>query len=216
MPRVYGLEQYNSVLKNVSLIVGDGLCSNIYVIGEKKVTLIDTGVGNTMNPIFPQLRELGFKPNDVDQVILTHTHHDHASGVFKILEEVNPKIYVHTDDTQYVKEAFGELLVEVEEGDIIETELWPLRVIHTPGHTPGGMCLYNEGLKLLISGDTVFPNGSFGRYDGESGSLGEIVESLRKLTEYESDIMLPGHGSPVFKDSNQHVMNSYKRASTIR
>ena len=92
MPQVYRLEDYNPVLKDVSLIVGDGLCSNIYVIGKKDVTLVDTGVGNRMNPIFPQLEELGFKPSDVKQVIITHTHHDHASGMFRILDEISPRV----------------------------------------------------------------------------------------------------------------------------
>ena len=216
MPQVYRLEEYNPVLKDVSLIVGDGLCSNIYVIGKKDVTLVDTGVGNRMNPIFPQLQELGFKPSDVKQVIITHTHHDHASGMFRILDEISPKIFVHKDDTQYVKESFGDLLVEVDEGDTIETELWPVKVYHTPGHTPGGMCLHNAEHKILISGDTVFPDGYYGRYDGETGSLQAIIESLRRLTELDCDVMLPGHGSPVFTDANSHVTKSYTQASRPR
>jgi glyoxylase-like metal-dependent hydrolase (beta-lactamase superfamily II) len=216
MPQVYRLEDYNPVLKDVSLIVGDGLCSNIYVIGKKDLTLVDTGVGNRMNPIFPQLEELEFEPSDVKQVIITHTHHDHASGMFRILDETSPKIYVHSHDTQYVKDAFGELLVEVNDGDTIETELWPLKVYHTPGHTPGGMCLHNKEHKILISGDTVFPDGYYGRYDGPSGSLEEIIESLRRLSELDIEVMLPGHGSPVFTDANSHVMKSYTQASRPR
>jgi hydroxyacylglutathione hydrolase len=216
MPQVYRLEEYNPVLKDVALIVGDGLCSNIFVIGKKEITLIDTGVGNRINPIFPQLAELGFKPADVKQVIITHTHHDHASGMFRLLDETSPKIFVHKDDTMYVKESFGELLVEVEEGDTIEMELWPVKVYHTPGHTPGGMCLYNEENKILISGDTVFPDGYYGRYDSDSGSLEAIIESLRRLTELDCEVMLPGHGSPVFSDANSHVMKSYQQASRPR
>jgi hydroxyacylglutathione hydrolase len=216
MPQVYRLEENNPVLKDVGLIVGDGLCSNIYVIGKKDVTLVDTGVGNKMNPIFPQLEELGFKPSDVKQVIITHTHHDHASGMFRILDEISPKIFVHKDDTRYVKESFGELLVEVDEGDTIETELWPVKVYHTPGHTPGGMCLHNEEHKILISGDTVFPDGYYGRYDGETGSLSAIIESLMRLTELDCEVMLPGHGSPVFADANSHVTKSYTQASRPR
>jgi glyoxylase-like metal-dependent hydrolase (beta-lactamase superfamily II) len=216
MPQVYRLEEYNPSLIGVGLIVGEGLCSNIYVIGRKEVTLIDTGVGNRINPIFPQLSELGFKKKDIKQVILTHTHHDHASGTFRILEEVNPIIYVHKDDTKYVRDAFGDLLIEVEDGDIIETEMWPLKVYHTPGHTPGGMCLYNEENKILISGDTVFPDGYYGRYDGESGSLEKIIGSLKRLADLDSEIMLPGHGSPVFSEAKKHVLRSYNQASRPR
>ena len=142
MPRIINLAEYNPVLKDVNLILGEGLCSNIYVIGKEKATIIDTGVGNWMNPVWPQLMEIGIKPQNVDKVIITHAHHDHASGVFLILEKAKPKIYVHLEDTKYIATYLGDTLIKVEEGDIIQTELWPLEVIWTPGHTEGGMCLY--------------------------------------------------------------------------
>lgn len=216
MPKVYRLAEYNPVLEDVALIVGDGLCSNIYVIGNKEITLIDTGVGNRMNPVFPQLGELGFKPEDVKQVVLTHAHHDHAMGAFMILDRIRPKILVHEADTQHIATSFGDALVKIQDGDVVETEIGALDVYLTPGHTKGCICLHNEEKKILISGDTVFPDGYYGRYDGESGSLEEITESLRKLTELDSEIMLPGHGSPVFIDANSHVKKSYEQASRPR
>jgi glyoxylase-like metal-dependent hydrolase (beta-lactamase superfamily II) len=101
----------------------------------------------------------------------------------------------------------------VKGGDIIETELWPLKVIWTPGHTEGGMCLYNEDNKILFSGDTVFPGGNYGNYRGESGGLTAMIDSLRKLVELEVDVMMPGHGSPVFEDADEHIRLSYENAS---
>jgi len=77
------------------------------------------------------------------------------------------------------------MVLKVNEGDAIDTELWPLKVYWTPGHTTGGMCLYNAERRILFSGDTVFPDGYYGRYDGESGSFDAIVESLRKLNELD-------------------------------
>ena len=216
MPRIYRLEEYNPSLKDVSLIVGDGLCSNIYVLGREEATIVDTGVGNRDNPIFPQLAELGIKPENIKQVILTHAHHDHAMGTYLILEKVTPKIYVHEKDTKYIASSFGESLVKVNEGDIIETPIGSFIVYWTPGHTSGSMCLYNQEKKILISGDTVFPDGYYGRYDGESGSLDAIIDSLKKLTELDCDVMLPGHGSPVFQDANTHIKLSYSQASRTR
>ena len=78
------------------------------------------------------------------------------------------------------------------------------------------MCLYNKEHKILFSGDTVFPDGYYGRYDGESGSLKAIIKSLEKLTELDVEIMLPGHGSPVFQDANSHIQLSYQQASRPR
>jgi glyoxylase-like metal-dependent hydrolase (beta-lactamase superfamily II) len=206
------LENYNSILKNVFVIIGEGLCSNIYVIGKKKATIIDTGVGNRSNPIFPQLKELSISPENIKQVILTHAHHDHAMGTYLIREKADPKIFVHEEDTKYIGSSFGVSLVKVKEGDTIDTELCSLTVYSTPGHTKGSICLYNSNKKILFSGDTVFPDGYYGRYDGESGSRQAIIKSLKKLTMLDCEIMLPGHGSPVFQDANSHILLSYNQA----
>lgn len=216
MPRVYRLEEYDPILKDVALIVGDGLCSNIYVLGREEATIVDTGVGNRANPIFPQLAELGILPENVKQVIITHVHHDHAMGAFLILEQANPKVYVHEADTKYIASSFGDALIKVVEGYTIDTAIGTFKVYLTPGHTNGSMCLYNNEKKILISGDTVFPDGYYGRYDGESGSLEAMIGSLKKLTELDCDIMLPGHGSPVFQDANSHIKLSYEQASRPR
>jgi glyoxylase-like metal-dependent hydrolase (beta-lactamase superfamily II) len=213
MPRIYDLGEYTEKLESVSLIVGEGLCSNIYVVGKENAVIVDTGVGNSTNSVWPQLEELGVAPVNVKGVVLTHAHHDHAMGAFIILEKANPRVFVHTMDTKYIASRFGANLVKVEQGDLIETERWPLSVIWTPGHTEGGMCLYNAEKGILFSGDTVFPDGYYGRYDGESGSLEAIVESLRKLTEIDVDIMLPGHGSPVFEGAGEHITKAYRNSS---
>ena len=213
MPRVYRLEEYSPELKDVSLIVGEGLCSNIYVIGREEVTIVDAGVGNRANPIFPQLSELRVQPANIKQVVLTHAHHDHVMGIYLILEKASPKVYVHEKDSEYIASSLGDLLVKVKGGDSIETSIGSFSVYWTPGHTGGSMCLYNLEHKILISGDTVFPDGYYGRYDGESGNLKAIIESLRKLTELDCEIMLPGHGSPVFQNAIGHIKLSYSQAS---
>lgn len=214
MPRVIDLSGHSDRLEDVSLIVGEGLCSNIYVVGRKNVVIVDTGVGNQANPIWPQLDKLGVTPNKVKGVILTHAHHDHAMGAFIILQRADPKVYVHRLDAQYIASHLGPNLVRVEDGDTIQTELWPLEAIWTPGHTKGGMCLYARKEKILFSGDTVFPDGHYGSHYGESGSIKAIIESLKKLSELEVDIMLPGHGSPVFEGASEHIRLAYRKASS--
>ncbi|MBQ03870.1 MBL fold metallo-hydrolase [Candidatus Bathyarchaeota archaeon] len=213
MPQIYDLSEYTKKLSSMSLIVGNGLCSNIYVIGRENAVIVDTGIGNSINSVWPELEKLKISPENVKSVVLTHAHHDHAMGAFIILEKTNPKIFVHSLDANYIASNFGPNLVKVEEDHLIETDLWPLKTLWTPGHTEGGICLYNEDERVLFSGDTVFPDGYYGRYDGESGSLEAIIESLRKLSEIDVDIMLPGHGMPVFEGAGKHILTAYQNAS---
>lgn len=212
MPHIINLANDTPTLLGVNMIVGDGLCSNIYVVGRERATIIDTGVGNRQNPVWPQLQELGVEPHNVERIIITHAHHDHAMGAFLILEKAKTKVYVHEDDTGLIASSLGDSLVKVREGDVIETELWPLEVIWTPGHTEGGMCLYAREQRILFSGDTAFPDGYFGRFDGDTGSLDQLVESLRKLTKLKVDVMLAGHGVPVLSKAEENLKLSLRNA----
>lgn len=214
MPRIVDLGSRSERLRGVSLIVGDGLCSNIYVIGRQRAVVVDTGVGNYANPVWPQLERLGLGAENIDGVVLTHAHHDHAMGAFLILDRARPRVYVHGLDTRRIASNLGPNLVRVEDGDTIQTELWPLDVLWTPGHTDGSICLYARGERVLFSGDTVFPDGYFGRYDGESGSREALVNSLHRLSELEVDVMLPGHGMPVYEGAGDHIRLSYRNAAS--
>lgn len=208
MPEIIDLGEGNPGLAGVHMIIGQGLCSNIYVLGREKATIIDTGVGNRANPVWPQLNEIGVNPENVENIILTHAHHDHAMGTFILLEKADARVYIHEKDTRHIAQRLGDNLVKVQEGDVIETELWPLTVYWTPGHTEGGMSLYNRENRVLFSGDTVFPGGNFGRYDGESGSYEAILESLGKLDGLDVEALLAGHGKPVVSGGNKHIASA--------
>jgi glyoxylase-like metal-dependent hydrolase (beta-lactamase superfamily II) len=80
-----------------------------------------------------------------------------------------------------------------------------LLVIHTPGHTPGGICLYDTEARDLISGDTVFTDGGFGRTDLPGGDETALRHSLERLGALDVKGLYPGHGSPVERGGSRHI-----------
>ncbi|MCF6186179.1 MAG: MBL fold metallo-hydrolase [Desulfobulbaceae bacterium] len=143
---------------------------------------------------------------DVEYIIATHGHPDHVCGNGPIQEATGAKIIMHKDDAEFfarpeIKEYFSMLgLAEsppadiiVEDGDTITIGEEQLQVLHTPGHTPGGICLYNA--PDCFTGDTLFVGG-VGRTDFQGGSMQELSRSIREklLTLPTDTIVWPGHG----------------------
>ena len=152
--------------------------------------------------------------NSLETIILTHCHYDHSGGAEEVAQACGAKIAIHTDDAPLLADTdasaasmFGESAPPVtpdillKEGDVLNG----LQVIHTPGHTPGGICLYEPDSKVLFSGDTVFPDGGFGRTDLYGGNGAKLVESIKKLSGLDVSVMYPGHGNVVSENASEHV-----------
>ena len=142
-------------------------------------------------------------------VILTHGHIDHIAGV-NALRKKFPSIliYIHKLDSEMLDDAAGNLSLMagssftagkadrlIDEGDTIDKAGIQLRVIHTPGHTPGGICLYAEKDGIIFVGDTLFA-GSIGRTDFPNGDMKKLIEGIKhKLLVLPDDtVVYPGHG----------------------
>lgn len=206
------LKKYDDRLARVFLIKGIGLSSNVYAIGEEEVTLIDTGVGNSFNRISPQLENLKLDAKNINQIILTHGHFDHTGGLAELLRLVSPTILIHLADAKSLENLSKHSLKRLKDRDIIAVEGRQLRVIHSPGHTIGSICLYDSEDKILFSGDTVFAGGSFGRCDLTTGDIDAMVKTLRRLSKLNVDFLLPGHGGPVIGDANVHIRLAFEAA----
>ncbi len=143
---------------------------------------------------------------DVEYIIATHGHPDHVCGNGPIQEATGAKIIMHKDDAEFfarpeIKDYFSMLgLAEsppadiiVEDGDTITIGEEKLEVLHTPGHTPGGICLYNA--PDCFTGDTLFVGG-VGRTDFQGGSMQELSRSIQEklLTLPADTVVWPGHG----------------------
>lgn len=143
-------------------------------------------------------------------VILTHGHADHTVGLEKLRKEYPEiKVYIHELDANMLTETENNLSelagiefttepadVILDEGDIIEQAGIKLKVLHTPGHTPGGICLYCEDERTIFVGDTLFAD-SIGRCDFPGGSFNQLIKSIKEKLSGLPDqtAVYPGHGS---------------------
>ena len=203
----------------VHWIRGKGLDSNIYLIKGDEATLIDAGTGLYHSYVMHEIKK-HVNPKDIKKIILTHEHADHYGGVPKILEEIgNVEVASHRSAAEKLRKGsditslfFGfpsfplDVSLELADGDRIRAGDDELLVIHTPGHSPGSICLYNEEEKILFSGDTVFQYGSFGRFDLPGGDVNALLDSIEKLLSMDVDIIYPGHGEVVLEDGKDHIL----------
>ena len=165
--------------------------TNCYILkNEGKALVIDPGY--EPETILSHLRRENLT---LEAILLTHGHFDHVGAVKKLAAQTQCKVYIHpAEDTMPAMLTAGKLHYThtYGEGDIWELAGLTLRVFHTPGHTPGSVCLLCQD--VLFSGDTLFA-GSCGRTDLPGGDWATIQKSLKRLAGMEADFTVcPGHG----------------------
>ena len=168
--------------------------TNCYIIYEENASsccVLDPGGEAKKVLEFMSLRNL-----TLDAVLLTHGHFDHVGAVKDLHEATGCKVYLCTEDLSMpAKWTAGDLFYtdSYGEGDELSFAGLHIRVLHTPGHTPGSVCLMVEN--SIFCGDTLFA-GSCGRTDLPGGDGEVILASLRRLAELEEDYTLyPGHSA---------------------
>lgn len=187
--------------KIVRIVVGD-IATNCYILqSNDEIAVIDPGFDG--DKILNYLKKMEGK---VTHIINTHGHIDHIGANNKIKEVTDAKIYIHKDDAEMLRHPaqnlsllLGELIQSpkanflVEEDDIIKIGQQNLKVIHTPGHTKGSICLMGDN--YVFTGDTLFFD-SVGRTDLPGANEEQLFESLKKIKSRLSDEMIiyPGHG----------------------
>lgn len=185
-----------------SIAVGP-LESNCFIIADeasKESMVIDPG--DEPDRIIEIINKEGLS---VEYIVCTHAHFDHVGAVHDIKEVTGADIVIHKDDLEiyngakdqaafwgYNLEPLPEPDIFIEDGDEIEIGKLKFEVLHTPGHSPGSICVYGE--EIIITGDTLFA-GAVGRTDFYGGDMNKLKDSFERLMSLPpSTVVLAGHG----------------------
>ena len=203
----------------IHLILGE-LATNCYLVecGNGEAFAVD--IGNGAKKFMKTLQEHHL---NLKAILLTHGHYDHVAGAAAVRKMTGEEVYIHEKDALMLESADANLAWQltdeifipvqkyqtVTDGQILRIGDKEIHVLHTPGHTPGGVCYLTED--FMFSGDTLF-RGSIGRTDFPHSNPEDMVSSLKKLSVLTKDYHIcPGH----FNDSTlemEKVNNPYLRA----
>ena len=161
--------------------------------------------GDEVSRIYGRIADLGLK---LKQILVTHAHIDHVGGALKLKRLTGAPIMLNENDLPLLKMMEAQAAwvgvptpevaapdASLADGMQVGLERYPARVLHTPGHTQGSVCLHFEPLKMVLAGDTLFA-GSIGRTDLPGGDPRQIIESIetRLMALPDETQVVPGHG----------------------
>ena len=216
-------------------------CNQFILVDDAtgELSLFDSGNGLSLKGLIEGMEKLGLQYQKITNVFLTHEHVDHVLGLYpliKLLKNKPPTICAFGETAKILREGdeskifpgnlginpkmFGLEIIPIDVIDLKLDELirigsnFTLKVFHTPGHSQGSVCYYEETKKMLIPGDLVFTGGSFGRYDFPGGSLDSLINSIKFVNDLDVKYLLPGHMN-ISDNGNQQVDNSYKMVQSI-
>ena len=192
------------------------LRTNCYlIINEETKELVVVDPATCPDYVISHVKSNGYVPK---AILLTHGHFDHVMGIDGWVKEFQIPVYLHEEEKTILEEPglnlsdlFGTSYAYnqtqcLRDGEMLELAGFRFRVIHTPGHTAGSCCYYEEAEKVLISGDTLFCQ-SVGRSDFPTGSAATLIRSIKeKLFILPDDVMVyPGHeGLTCMADEKQY------------
>jgi hydroxyacylglutathione hydrolase len=181
-----------------------GMTSNVFLVDGERTVLVDVGAG------FDVVAAAREYVDDVDAVVLTHTHPDHIGNIDAVTDAFGVDVWGFDPDQPPVDH-------EIEDGETVQIGDHGYEAIHTPGHKNDHICLYSGANGVLFAGDLVFANGGFGRTDLAEGDRELLVDSIQRLAETVGDLsaMHTGHGPSV--DANpRHDIELALQASQMR
>lgn len=189
---------------NIETITAGPLETNTYLISSgTEIVIVDPGFSSA-ELVLERARSSDLR---ITVIVNTHGHWDHAGDNARLMRDTGAPLYIHEDDANMVMSPSPLIPLPLppepatpsklmRDGDVLNLGGHQFRVIHTPGHTPGSICLLFESEKVLLTGDTLF-QGTYGRYDLPGGDVEALYRSLRLLAKLNADYLVyPGHGPP--------------------
>jgi hydroxyacylglutathione hydrolase len=205
-----------SFFEKTFFLQGYEFSSNIYLLTGDYLTLIDPGNDYTA---FMELFALGYKPPDIKKIFLTHGHQDHVGGAIELFrgyrgyQERDVEIILHEAGPEQFKAMARDLgcrLTEVRGGETLDLSGFEFEVIHTPGHTLDGICLYHASTRTVFTGDTVLPHAMAETDRAAGGRLDHYLYALRTLRKKDIENIMPGHGGLVVNIGRKVVEETYE------
>jgi len=202
----------------VHYIAGVGYESNVYLLGDEDPIIVDTGGGMYADTALEEISKI-VPLKKVERIVLTHSHLDHLGGAREFQKATGARLYMHEaealplkagDTTYLLRDMFGMSIGKLDiaplkEGEKLKCGNGEFEVLHTPGHSPGSIVLYDREHASAVVGDTVFCDGGVGRWDLPGGDLSQLIKSIKRLEELGLKNMYPGHGSYAEGDAQQHL-----------
>lgn len=177
---------------------------NTYLINGATNILIDPGHKHLFDHVKKDLKTMGLELDDIDVVLCTHGHPDHLEGL-SLFKDLPARSALHDDEWRFIQTMAPHLQSSMgmtldglapdfllTEGNLDVGDVH-LQVFHTPGHSPGSVCLYWPDEKVLVSGDLIFKEG-LGRTDLPGGDGDLIKQSIKRMADLDVELVLPGHG----------------------
>jgi hydroxyacylglutathione hydrolase len=215
--------------------------SHVYVIGypdSGDLSLVDAGLMGKGKYKLETLKAASIPLQDIKRIIMTHTHLDHIGCLEELRQAIGPcELWVHQieadelekgdDRTVYGMDMFKQMCQmqyhipneaftlpvdrKLQGGEMLTMGGMTWEVIHVPGHSAGGIALYNKEFQALLPGDVVYADYAIGRFDLFGADGPQLKNSLLKLSTYDVQILLPGHNQIVKNVPPGYIANTAKQ-----
>lgn len=211
-------------------LIDNSIGCNTYIIIDNGITLVDTGLRGNEKNIYGCLQKLGYTPKDIRRIVITHAHLDHINCLYRLKSDSGAQVMAGETETDLIEGrkplqvaggVFGLIFsvlriyyryrpvkvdVKLKDGDAIDV-LGGLTTVMLSGHSEGNLGLYSPRHRLIFSSDTIrvldgklsAPHPKF------TADMASAINAIKRLSELDFSIMLPGHGKPIMDGASEKV-----------